>query len=318
MIVTLTLNTGLDQTLLVPAYEKNRTLRAAQSALSMSGKPACASFVLGTLGIESLALGCIAGAIGAAVDTMLHERGVRTAFTQVDGHSRINAVILDRSDGSATTVTTSTLIISPNHLNAVRDAYAKALDNASVVVLGGTLPPDLDPAIYASLIGMARERGAPTIFDASGPYLSAGLAAQPTFIKPNRHELSTLVGRSIDTVDEAYAAGCEVADRYSTQPVITLDAAGAVAIFGHGTQRRAFFVPPIAVPVVSAAGAGDAVLAGLAASIERGQPIEDGLRLGVAAAAAVCMTLATAECNPAEVERLLPQVKLLPLPPRVH
>ncbi len=318
MIVTLTLNTGLDQTLVVPAYDKNRTLRATQSALSMSGKPACASFVLGTLGIESLALGCIAGSVGVAVDAMLRARGVRTAFTQVDGQSRINAVTLDRSDGSATTVTTSTLIISPEHLTTVRAVYAHVLDTASVVVLGGTLPPDIDPTIYASLIGMARERGVPTIFDASGVFLSAGLAARPTFIKPNRHELATLVGRSIETVDEAYAAGCDVADRYTTQPVITLDTAGAVAVFGHGAQRRAYFIPPITVPVVSAAGAGDAVLAGLAASIERGQPIEDGLRLGIAAAAAVCMTLATAECNPADVERLLPQVMLLPLPPRVH
>lgn len=318
MIVTLTLNTGLDQTLLVPAYEKNRTLRAIQSALSMSGKPACASFVLGTLGIESLALGCIAGAIGAAVDAMLRARGVRTAFTQAGGQSRVNAVTLDRSDGSATTITTSTLVISPEHLDSVRAAYAHALDHASVVVLGGTLPPELDPAIYAGLIGMARERGVPAIFDASGPFLKAGLAAQPTYIKPNRHELSTLVGRTLTTVDEAYAAGCDVADRYSTQPVITLDADGAVAVFGHGAQRRAYFVPPLAVPVISAAGAGDAVLAGLAASVERGQTIEDGLRLGIAAAAAVCMTLATAECNPADVERLLPQVMLLPLPPRVH
>jgi 6-phosphofructokinase 2 len=66
------------------------------------------------------------------------------------------------------------------------------------------------------------------------------------------------------------------------------------------------------VPVVSAAGAGDAVLAGLAASIERGQPIEDGLRLGIAAAAAVCMMPGTGDCRAEDVWRLLPQVELQP------
>jgi 6-phosphofructokinase 2 len=64
------------------------------------------------------------------------------------------------------------------------------------------------------------------------------------------------------------------------------------------------------VQVVSSAGAGDAVLAGLAAAIARGGTLEDGLRLGAAAAAAVCLLPATADCRREDIERLLPQVKL--------
>jgi 6-phosphofructokinase 2 len=68
------------------------------------------------------------------------------------------------------------------------------------------------------------------------------------------------------------------------------------------------------VKVVKTAGAGDAILAGLAAALARGQPVEEGLRLGFAAAAAVLLTPETAACRPADVDRLLPQVELRPYP----
>ena len=75
---------------------------------------------------------------------------------------------------------------------------------------------------------------------------------------------------------------------------------------------RAYRILPLKVPVVNAAGAGDAVLAGLAASIVRGQPLEDGLRLGFAAATAVVTTEGTAECSLADIERYAAQIEILP------
>jgi fructose-1-phosphate kinase PfkB-like protein len=76
---------------------------------------------------------------------------------------------------------------------------------------------------------------------------------------------------------------------------------------------RVYRIPPLKVEVVSAAGAGDAVLAGLAASIERKQPIEEGLRLGFGAATAVTLLPGTADCRKDDVERLSAQIELLPL-----
>jgi len=75
---------------------------------------------------------------------------------------------------------------------------------------------------------------------------------------------------------------------------------------------RAYRIPPLKVDVVSPAGSGDAVLAGLAGSIYRGQPIEEGLRLGFAAATAVVLLPGTADCRRNDVERFLPQIELIP------
>jgi 1-phosphofructokinase len=307
MIVTLTCNTGLDHTLVVSEFRKNDTLRAAEAALSMSSKPTDCSFILGTLGIPSIALGFAAGHIGDLVEKLLRERGVETRFTRVAGSSRVNTILLDRSDGTMTTVTSAPLIVRAAHVDALRESLLEHLPDARVLVIGGTMPRGVPPALYGELIPLARAAGVPVIFDASEPYLSAGVAGKPTVVKPNRHELAEWTGQSVDTPDAALMAARALHQRHGVQLVVSLDKDGAAAVFDHA----AYLVPPLNVPVVSAAGAGDAVLAGLAASIARGEPIEEGLRLGIAASAAVCMQLGTAECDPADVARLLPEVRLV-------
>jgi 6-phosphofructokinase 2 len=52
----------------------------------------------------------------------------------------------------------------------------------------------------------------------------------------------------------------------------------------------------------------------MAAALYRAQPVEDGLRLGFAAAGAVVMTPGTADCHREDIERLIPQVHLIPYP----
>lgn len=308
MIVTLTPNTSLDQTVMIPAFELNRTIRATKSMYGMAGKPTDASWVLAELGLPSLALGFAAGAIGQKIETMLHSRKIQTDFVQVEGESRLNMVIICQDDSSQTTITTSSLEVNPTQIKALLAKYDLALEEASCVVLGGTLPKGVSPDFYADAIRRARTRNIPVIFDAGEPNLSAGLAAKPSFIKPNQDELSGLVGTPVTDMATAYAAGKQILDTYSTCPIMTFGSEGALAVL----PGRAYLIPPLKIDVISAAGAGDAVLAGLAASIERGQPIEEGLRLGIAAASAVCLMPGTADCHKADVEAFLPRIELIP------
>jgi 6-phosphofructokinase 2 len=78
---------------------------------------------------------------------------------------------------------------------------------------------------------------------------------------------------------------------------------------------KAYHMPPLDIEVVSASGAGDGVLAGITWAASHRKPIEEGLRLGIAAASAVCMLPGTADCRKEDVERLLPQVQLIPYQP---
>ena len=310
MIVSLTPNTTLDVTVFVPRLITNSTIRASRTLHSMGGKPTDAAFILGRMGVESLALGLAAGAVGDKVSRMLEDLGVKTDFVAADGETRINSVIIDESSGEHTTITTASMQVQPAQIHELLSRYAVALERATVVVTGGSLPPGMSPDFYAEAIQMAHDAGTPVIFDASQPSLGVGLEAKPAFIKPNNHELSALYGRDLATVDDLYAAGQDILARYGTGSVITMGEAGGLAVLREGSYR----IPALDIAVSSPAGAGDAVLAGLAHALHFGATIEDGLRLGFALAAAVCLHPATAAYAVADMERFLDEVELIPYP----
>jgi 1-phosphofructokinase family hexose kinase len=308
MIVTVTANTGIDTIYFIPAWEAGKTLRASSVAIGMSGKPINCSWVLAEMGIPSLALGFAAGPTGELVTRMATEQGITTNFVQVEGDSRKNLIIAPADGTPHTSITASLLIVTEADVAALRERYIAALDDCELVVLGGTLPKGMKPAYYTDMVALARERNIPVIFDAVEPNLSAGLVSRPTYVKPNRDELSQFIGKDVETVEEAFEAGHELLKRYGTIPVISLGDEGGLAVLPDRTYR----IPPLNVPVLNAAGAGDAVLAGLAAMVVRGLPIEEGLRLGFGAATAVVTTPGTAECTLMDIERYAAEIEVLP------
>ena len=310
MIVSLTPNTTLDLTVFVPRLTTNRTIRATSTVHSMGGKPTDASWILGRRGIESLALGLAAGAVGQKVAGMLREFGVAVDFYEVAGETRINTVIVDEAAGEHTTITSASMHVCPDDVAVLLARYERALSRATVVITGGSLPPGMTPDFYADAINLANERGLPVIYDAAPPNLQAGLQARPAFVKPNEQELSALVGQELGTLAEIYRTAHDIQAEYGTQVVVTMGEAGALAVLAG----RSYRIPPIPVEVSSPAGAGDAVLAGLAQALHQNLPIEDGLRLGIAAATAVCLQPGTAAYEVADMQRFLPQVQLIPYP----
>lgn len=307
MIVTVTPNTSMDLIYFIPSWELNRTLRASHVLQSLGGKPTDASYILGELGIPSLALGFAASMAGETIKGFLKSKGVTVDFLPVAGESRRNLIIVCEDGSGQTAITADSLMTTEDDLRALREKYITALNDATCVVLGGTLPKAMRPDYYTDFIALARGRGVPVVFDAVEPNLTAGLKSHPNYAKPNQDELSQFGGFRVETIDDAYRVGRAMFEQYGTQPIITLGEEGGLAVLSD----RAYRIPPIPIDVVAASGAGDAVLAGITASIHQGQPIEEGIRLGFAAATAVCLMPGTAECRKADIEYFLPQVQLI-------
>jgi 1-phosphofructokinase family hexose kinase len=271
----------------------------------MGGKATDVSWILGRLGVPSRALGFAAGPNGRRMESMLRERGVETDFTWVEGESRLNTILIVPGEGQST-ITTSSLIVSGEHLSHFKGKYQEALEEATCVVMGGSLPPGVPPEIYPEAIAQARARGVPVIFDSSGESLIAGVRARPDLIKPNLAELHDLLGVIAETRQEALQAASRLHEEYGSNVILTLGPEGAVAVFQEGS----YFVHPLSVPVVSVAGAGDGVLAGMTLAYSRREPLENGLRYGFALATAVLRTLPTADFQVDDYRQLLPQIKI--------
>jgi 1-phosphofructokinase len=309
MIVTVTPNTGIDYTMAVPHFELNKTIRSSEQAWGMGGKTTDVAWILGQLGVPVRALGFAAGFTGEQMVRMLNDRGVVTDFTWVDGETRLNVIIVCSDGSGQSTITSSRLSVSRHHIATFQSQCLAALEAASCLVLGGSLPADVSLEFYPQLIDQARQRDIPVIFDSSGPALRLGIQAHPSLIKPNRDELCELLGFLPTSLPEYHSAAKMLQEQFGTDVIATMGSEGAVVVFGE----RSYHIPPLSIPVASAAGAGDGILAGMALAYSRGEPLENGLRYGFALAGAVLQTLATADFRVDDYHALLPQIELIPI-----
>jgi 1-phosphofructokinase family hexose kinase len=308
MVITVTPNTALDRTLRVARLLPNRTLRARPATLSPTGKGVDVSLVLAEMDVLSVAMGFVAGDTGKQLEAALRAKGIDSALTWVAGETRINNVIIGEADNSHTTITADSLLVNEAHVAALMKTFTQHIKQAKCVALGGSIPAGVDPSLYAQLIAIARQHRVPTIIDATGEAMTLALAAQPDWMKPNREELEAFAGCEVYTVRDAWHAAQSLRARHGVHVLASLGADGLLVVMAD----RSLYAPALRVPVVNPAGAGDALVAGLAASIARGESIDVGVRMGVAAAAATLMKPGTAECDRADIERLLPAVSVMP------
>ncbi len=308
MILTVTLNPAIDRTFFIEDFNWNKTIRSSRSVVGMGGKGTDTSWILGEMGYENTAIGFAAGDAGKQIDRMLRERGSRTDFVWVNGETRTNIVIVSNQGLGQSTISSTSLEVTNQDIETFKIKFKQMLNKTKCVVIGGSVPLGLDICVYTELVKTARMANIPVIFDASGPSLMAGMSGKPNFAKPNIDEIVELSGEKIVNVRSAYIQAKRLQEEFGTSFIITLGGLGALAVLPNRTYR----IPPLKIKVVSAAGAGDGVLAGLAAAISKGKSIEEGLQLGFAIAAAICITPATADCRREDVETFLPMIRLIP------
>ena len=307
MILTVTPNTGIDHSVHVSSFKLNSTIRAIDSAWGMGGKATDVSWILGKLGVPTRALGFAAGSNGLRMENMLRERGAETDFVLVDGETRLNSVIVVQNEGQST-ITSSSLKVSSGHLSEFSTRYQEALEGATCVVMGGSLPSGVPIEFYAEAIAQAHAHKVPVIFDSSGPTLAAGVKSQPDLIKPNLAEVEDLLGYKPRSQQAVQEAAIKLHEKFNVDVIVTLGEEGAIAVFGD----RSYLVHPVSIPVLSSAGAGDGVLAGMALAYSRKESFEYGLQQGFALAGAILKTLATADFRVQDYQALLPQISIEP------
>ncbi len=306
MILTVTPNTALDTVLFVDDFSIGQTSRASGSAEGMGGKGAVSSWILGRLGVASVATGLAGGVTGRRMAAILAEAGVTTDFLWVAGESRRNYVIARNRDGAQGTITVAGLRPTPQDGERLMAHCLALLAGAGWLLCGGSLPEGLPVDWYAPLIAAARDRGIVTLLDASDRYLAANLAARPDIIKPNADEAAALLGQSLDSVASAAAGAEKLRARGIAAVAITLGARGAVAATPEGT----YYAPPIPVRVLNTAGAGDGFNAGMLMARSRGANWPEALRHAVAVATSILLTPGTGDCRPEDVAALLPHARI--------
>lgn len=309
MILTVTLNPSVDRLIyikqLVP-HDTNRILRIEED---VGGKGVNVARVLRRLGVPVVATGFLGGRAGRYVQRELSEiDGVQCDFVWVPDETRTNLAIQEEDGSPPTTLNERGPQISPKALESLLQIVEGYAMQVRFVALGGSLPPGVPADIYATLGAIASRHGAKVVLDADGEPLVQGLKASPYLIKPNENEAERLLGRAIDTLDDAATAARELHEGGVPIVIVSIGEKGAAVACAEGCWVA---IPP-KVRTVSTIGSGDSMIAGVLSVLVRDGTVEEAIGWGTAAGAATAMTdgsdIGTAE----QIRALLREVKVEP------
>ncbi len=282
MIITVTLNPAVDRTMHVPKFCAGRVNRATAARVDAGGKGINVSKALKELGCESVACGFIAGRYGRTIKEQLAGAGIKYDFVEVPGETRMNIKIIS-DDGTHTDINEPGFSVSGGDFERLVERVSKNARHDTIVVISGSVPPNLQLSSYEKLCMTLAERpGVRLIVDADGVHLRAALAAHPVYIKPNVSELASVLGYEPDGIPQIVEGARRMMELGAQNVAVSMGGGGAVFV----SPERALLVTPPPVQVLGPVGAGDVMVGAIAQALEDRNDFETLARYAAAAATA--------------------------------
>lgn len=284
--LTVTLNPAIDQTVRLANLHPGQVHRARSSRDDAGGKGINVAACLADWGVATTALGVLGNGNDGVFSALFAERGIADACLRVAGRTRTNIKLVEEASGETTDINLPGLSLCDADLDAVSRRLDALLQPDQPVVLSGSLPSGLPADAWARLQAQASAAGARVLLDTSGDALAAALSgaqgaqgALPYAIKPNRHELEAWAGTPLPDRSALRAAGHALVERGVALVAISMGTDGALFIDRSG----ALVARPERLARGSTVGAGDAMVAGIAAALlEPSQDLTGCARLATA------------------------------------
>lgn len=303
MIVTLTLNPAIDTTIYLSGLAKNQVNHILEKTSHVGGKGINVTTTLAAFGQTSHAIVFTAGPNGQKVTGHLNQLGVSSQAFSGIGDTRENIKLILEKTHDLYELNERGPTFEPTVMTELTDHLDAILKVGDVLVLSGSLPQGIEDTVYHTLIKRYHPQGVSTILDASKTPLTLGIAANPSMIKPNHHELADYFSTPFDHA--------HVADWVQTlyqqgiaKVFVTCGKDGAYAFDG----KLLHFAPGLMLKPLSTVGAGDAFVAGVA--LYHDSPIKHQLKWGVAFASAATQTLGTQPPEESTVQQMLKNITI--------
>ena len=190
----------------------------------------------------------------------------------------------------------------PTALNISLSMLFEKLDkltNGDTLILSGSIPSSLPADIYEQIMGKLENRNIRFVVDASGKLLVNSLKYKPFMIKPNKAELSEIFGKTLENEEEIISCAAKLQKLGALNVLVTLGADGAILLNENGEIIRK---PAHKIQAVNTVGAGDSMVAGFIAGIDKGS--DYALNLGRA-----CASATTTEMGLASYQKIIEFMK---------
>lgn len=177
------------------------------------------------------------------------------------------------------------------------EVVKKAIDNADLLVISDYKKGTLPDALIRQIIACAKKSQKTIVVDPKRNDISAYSGAD--ILTPNLKELREITSLSLKTIDSQGKAASALAHKHNFGGVLTtLSAKGMIMSKPDGTQ---FYDPANSREIFDVSGAGDTVVATIAAVLAVNGNLNDAVRLANHAAGVVISKSGTAVVNPGEL-----------------
>ena len=254
---------------------------------------------LATLGTATRLVGVVGrdAAAGTLAD-ILESRGIECAFAEAEDRPTITKTRVQSRGQQLIRLDEERALAMPG--DAVAGALAKALEGAGAVVLSDYGKGALTDV--RSMIMTCREAGVPVLVDPKGTDFSKYRGA--TLITPNQGEFEAVAGKAeseADLVARAYA----MMDDLELHALLVTRSDKGMLLVESGNEP--VFLSTQAREVYDVTGAGDTVIATLAAGLAAGQGLAAAAALANLAAGLVVRKIGVATVTPGELSAALHQ-----------
>lgn len=301
MIYTVTFNPAIDYVVrLNGELALGRINRNADEDYQFGGKGINVSNVLKTLGMDTVALGFVAGFTGDGLEAALNDMGLATDFIHLsEGLTRINVKVKAQQETEINGIGPE---ITPQ---AMEKLYAQLdrLDKKDVLVLSGSIPKCLAGDTYEKIMAYLQGRGICIVVDAARDLLVNVLKYSPFLIKPNHHELGEIFGMELESDVQITDCARKLQQMGGRNILVSMAGDGALLLDETGAVHR---VECPKGQVINSVGAGDSMVAGFLAGYLQTEDYEYALKLGIAAGSATAFSLGLADRR--HIESLLKQL----------
>lgn len=254
MIYTVTFSPAIDYILELDEFKLGEINRTTKEKVMPGGKGINVSIVLKNLGYPSVACGFVAGFVGSYLVEALNQKGIKTAFIEVEGLTRINVKIEKPCETAINAVGPA---INEENIKVLFEQLRKC-GKGDIITFCGAFPSKLKGEEYHKLLEDLNASGVEFIVDTTKENLLSGLKYHPLLVKPNKEELEELFNIKINTEQELLKYAKQLVELGAKNVIVSLGGDGALFV----NKEQSIRATSPKGKVINTVGAGDSLVAG--------------------------------------------------------
>ncbi|MGX7112381.1 1-phosphofructokinase family hexose kinase [Gemella cuniculi] len=301
MYYTITLNPAVDMLVVADNFALGKLNRTKEAKYVVGGKGINISMLLKNIGVDTKALGFVAGFTGYFIKSELDKLNVAYDFVETLGATRINMKLTTETEteinGQSSKVTEKNIA-----------EFFEKLDNLTsddVVFLSGNVISGMGVEDFKQIAKKISEIGAMLVVDSNKDLVLDTLEYKPFVVKPNEFELGEMFGVTLNSLEDILTYAGKLKERGAKNVIVSRGANGAILL----TENNEVFEVNVAKgEIVSTVAAGDSMLAMFVAKYNQTHDYREALKYASAAGGATSFSVGVGSKD--LIEKLVSQIEV--------